>query len=77
MGWIEAIKAAVISLPKILDLVGGLIARIDSLVTAMQERQAQEKRNDQHFAAIETLKLQVDADRAEMAKRLSLLEQRR
>ena len=76
MGWIEAIKAAIISLPKIIDLMSGIVARIDSLVTAMQERHEQEKRNDQHFAAIETLKLQVDADRAEMAKRLSILEQR-
>ena len=76
MGWAEAIKAALISIPKILDLVRDGFASLNALVTAMQNAREQERRNEQNFAVLQTLKLQVDADRAEMARRLSLLEQR-
>lgn len=76
MGWLEAIKAAIISIPKILDLGKDLITRLDRMVEAIQEKKAQEFRNEQHFAALQTLALKVDQDRADMAKRLALLEQR-
>ena len=76
MGWAEAIKAALISIPKILDLVRDGFASLNALVTAMQNAREQERRNEQNFAVLQTLKLQVDADRAEMARRLSALEQR-
>jgi hypothetical protein len=76
MGLYEAIKAALISFPKLLDLGKDLIARLDRLVQAAEDRRTEETRNEQRFAALETLRLQVDKDRAEMARRLSALEQR-
>ena len=76
MGWAEAIKAALIAIPKLLDLVRDGFASLNALVTAMQDRNEQERRNEQNFAVLQTLKLQVDQDRADMARRLSALEQR-
>jgi hypothetical protein len=77
LGAWEAVKAAIISIPKLIGLVEGLLARFDRLAQAIEDRKVEEQRNEQRFATIQTLKLQVDADRAEMARRLSSLEQRR
>ncbi len=74
--WWEALKAAVVSIPKLLDALEKLGERMDAIVKAQQDRRAEELRNEQRFAAIETLRLQVDKDRLEMARRLSALEQR-
>lgn len=77
MGWAEALKAALIALPKLLDIFHALGERLDALVKVAQDTRAQEYRNEQRFAAIETLRLQVDTDRLDMAKRISILEQRK
>lgn len=76
MGWLEALKGALLALPKLLDVLQGLGQRLDALVIAHQERQAQEIRNEQRFAALETLKLKSDQERMEMARRISELERR-
>lgn len=76
MGWAEAIKAAIVAIPKLLDLFRDLGTRIDALVKVQQEKHAQEIRNEQRFAAIELQKAQSDQERLELARRLSELERR-
>lgn len=77
MGWAEAIKAALISLPKILDAIESLGESIKAAVKAADDRKQQERLNEQRIVQLEAARAQSDEQLARMARRLSDLEQRK
>lgn len=76
MGWLEAIKAALFAVPKIIDGLAALGLRMDALVEASRNRQLQEIRNEQRNLERLALTLQSDEARADFVRRISELERR-
>jgi len=74
--WFDAIKAALISIPKIIDALSALGARMDALVEASRARQLQEVRNEQRNLERLALTLKDDQARADFVRRLSELKRR-
>lgn len=77
MGWWEALKAAIISIPKLLDAFERLGASIQALAKAADDRKAQERLNEQRIVQLEAERSTSDEQLARLARRLSDLEQRK
>jgi hypothetical protein len=74
MPWLEAIKAAIIAVPKLVDMFQGLLGRLDAAIAAMNDRKLQEIKDAQTQLAREIGQVQNDEQRAAFARRLSELE---
>lgn len=72
--WSQAIKAALISLPKIVDLFQEMIARLDALKQAIDDKKIQEVKNAQTQLLREIQTVKSDEDRIRLAIRVSELE---
>lgn len=77
MGWAEAIKAALISIPKLLDAFERLGESIKALAKAADDRKTQERLNEQRIVQLEAERASSDEQLARLARRLSDLEQRK
>lgn len=76
MSWLEAIKAAVIAIPKIVDLFKSLTEQIQKAVAAAENRHLQEIRDAQRKLEADINRLQNDQDRKALVHRLAELERR-
>lgn len=74
MGWLEVIKAALISIPKLLDEFKALREEIARAAEAAENRRQQEIRDAQNKLQIEVMRIQNDEERARLLRRISELE---
>lgn len=74
MGWLEVIKAALISIPKLLDEFKALRKEIARAAEAAENRRQQEIRDAQNKLQIEVMRIQNDEERARLLRRISELE---
>jgi hypothetical protein len=74
MSWLEAIRSALIALPKLIDLIQELLRRSDALREADLDKASQEIRNAQNELAREIQTVQDDEKRGDLARRLSEFE---
>jgi len=76
MGWLEVIKAAIVSIPKLLDEFRALRVAIEKSVAAAENRRQQEVRDAQNKLQIEVQRVTHDEERARLARRISELERK-
>lgn len=77
MGWVQAIQAFFIALPKLADEFRALREAMEKVAQAAQDRKAQEALNEQRIVQLEVERAANDEQLARLARRLSDLEQRR
>jgi chromosome segregation ATPase len=75
--WLDALKAAIISIPKLLDAIKGLGESMAALAKAADDRKTQERLNEQRIVQLEAERSSSDEQLARLARRLSDLEQRK
>jgi chromosome segregation ATPase len=73
--WLDALKAAIISIPKLLDAIKGLGESMAALAKAADDRKTQERLNEQRIVQLEAERSSSDEQLARLARRLSDLEQ--
>jgi ABC-type transport system involved in cytochrome bd biosynthesis fused ATPase/permease subunit len=76
MGWAEALKAAIIAIPKVLDAIERLGDTIAEAMKAAENRRQAEVREAQNRLEIEVMRVQHDEERARLARRISELERK-
>ena len=76
MGWLEAIKAALIAVPEIVGAFRDLIGEIREARAAAENIRLQEVRDAQRQLQIEVMRVTHDEERARLARRISELERR-
>jgi hypothetical protein len=74
VGWWEVIKAALVSIPKLLDEFKALREEIARAAAAAENRRLQEVRDAQNKLEIEILRLKNDEERAGLLRRIHELE---
>ena len=74
--WAGAIKAFLISIPKLLDEFKEIRTSINTFVVANQDRQEREIQNEQNIAGLKLQLAKSNEERAAFIARLNALEQR-
>lgn len=76
MGWWEALKAAVISIPKFLDELKELRLAFERAAAAAENRRLEEVRNEQNKLQLEVQRVVHDEERARLLRRVAELERK-